>query len=160
MEKQWKQWETLFPWAPKSLQMVTAAMELKFLGRKSVTNLDSILKSRDITWLTKVCLVKAMVFLVVMYGCDSWPIKKLSAEELMLWTVVLEKNLETPLDCKEIKPAYPKGNQPWIFIGRTDAKAEALILWPPGEELTHWKRPWRRERLRAWGERGVRGWDG
>ena len=83
---------------------------LLLLGRKAVTNLDSILKSRDITWLTKVCLVKAMVFLVVMYGCDSWPIKKLSAEELMLWTVVLEKNLETPLDCKEIKPVRPKGN--------------------------------------------------
>ena len=78
MEKQWKQCQTLFFWAPKSLQMVTAAMKLKelLLGRKAVTNIDSILKSRDITYPTKVCLVKAMVFPVVMYGCESWTIKK------------------------------------------------------------------------------------
>ena len=88
MGKQWKQWQTLFFWAPKSLQMVTAAMKLKdayfLLGRKVMTNLHSILKSRDITWPTKVHLVKAMVFPVVMYGCESWTVKRLSAEELML----------------------------------------------------------------------------
>ena len=79
MEKQWKQWQTLFLLAPKSLQMVIAAMTLKdaiFLGRKVMTNLDSILKSRDITLSTKVYLVKAMVFPVVMYGCESWTVKK------------------------------------------------------------------------------------
>ena len=79
MGKQWKQWLTLFFWAPKSLQMVTAAMKLKdalFLGRKVMTNLDSILKSRAITLSTKVHLVKAMVFSAVMYGCESWTIKK------------------------------------------------------------------------------------
>ena len=79
MGKQWKQWQTLFFWAPKSLQMVTAAMKIKrclLLGRKARTNLDSILKSRDITLPTKVHLVKAMVFSVVMYGCESWTIKK------------------------------------------------------------------------------------
>ena len=77
--KQWKQWQTLFCWAPKSLQMVTAAMKLKdalLLERKVMTNLDSILKSRDVTLPTKVCLVKAMVFPIVMYGCESWTIKK------------------------------------------------------------------------------------
>ena len=77
--KQWKQWQILFWGAPKSLQMVTAAMKLKrrlLLGRKVMTNLDSILKSRDITLPTKVHLVKAMVFPVVMYGCKSWTIKK------------------------------------------------------------------------------------
>ena len=79
------------------------------LGRKAMTNLDSILKSRDIILLTKVLLIKAMVFPVVMYGCESWAIK-LSAKELML-CVVLEKTLESPLDCKEIKPVHPKGNQ-------------------------------------------------
>ena len=75
MGKQWKRWQTLFFWAPKSLQMVIVAMKLKkclLLGREVMTNLDSIFKSRDITLLTKVCLVKAIVFPVVMYGCESW----------------------------------------------------------------------------------------
>ena len=91
-------------------------------------NLDSILKSRDSTLPTKVHLVKAMVFPVVIYGCDSWTIKKLSTEELML---LLEKTLESPLDCKEIQPVHPKGDQSWVFIGMTDAEAETPILWPP-----------------------------
>ena len=76
-----------------------------------MTNLDGILKSREITLPTKVRLVKAMVFPVVMYGCESWTVKKLSAEELMLLTVVLEMTLESPLDCKEIHPAHSKGNR-------------------------------------------------
>ena len=75
--------------------------------------------------------------------------------------VMLEKTLESPLDCKEIKPVNPKGNQSWILIGRTDAEAEAPILWPPdGEELTHCKSPWCWERLKAKGEKDGRGWDG
>ena len=100
--------------------------------KKAMTDLDSMLKSRDITLLTKVYLVKAMVFPVVMYGCweldhkEGWVPKN-----WCFWTVVLEKTLEGPLDCKEIKLVNPKRNQPWIFIGRTDAKTEALILWPP-----------------------------
>ena len=98
------------------------------LGRKAMTNLDSILKSRDITLLTKVCRVKAIVFPVVMYGCESWTIKK--AESQCFWIVVLEKTLESPLGCKEIKAVNPKGNQSWILI-RTDAEAEAPRLWPP-----------------------------
>ena len=76
-----------------------------------MTNLDSILKSRDITLPTKVCLLQAMVFPVVMYGCESWTIKKAEHEELMLLTVVLEKTLESPLDCMETQPVNPKGNQ-------------------------------------------------
>ena len=100
------------------------------LGRKVMTNLDSILKSRDITLSEKVPLDKAMVFPVVMYGCESWTIKKaehwrIDAFELWCWT------LESPLDCKEIQPVHPKGDQSWIFIGRTDAEAETPILWPP-----------------------------
>ena len=94
-----------------------------------MTNLDSIFKSRDITLPIKVRLVKAMLFPVVMYGCESWTIKK--AENWCFWAVVLEKTLESLLDCKEIKPVNPKGNQPGIFIGRADAEAETLILWPP-----------------------------
>ena len=98
------------------------------LERKVMTNLDSILKSRDITLPTKVHLVKAMVFPVVMYGCESWTVKKAECRRIdAFWTVVLEKTLESPLDCKEI---HPKGNQSWIFIGRTDAEAEIPILWP------------------------------
>ena len=102
------------------------------LGRKAMTNLDSLLKSRDITLPTKVYLVKAMVFPVVMYGFKNWTIKKTEHWRIdAFWTVVLEKTLDSPLDCKEIKPVIPKGNQSWIFIGRTDAEAETPILWPP-----------------------------
>ena len=102
-----------------------------FLGRKVMTNLDSIFKSRDITLPTKVCLVKAMVFPVVMYGCESWTIKKvecrrIDAFELWCW----RRLLRVPY-CKEIQPVYPKGNQSWVFIERTDAEAETPILWPP-----------------------------
>ena len=99
------------------------------LGRKVMTNLDSILKSRDITLSTKVCLVKAMVFHVWMWELtykESWV-----QENGCFWTVVLVKTLESPLDCKEIKSVHPKGNLSWIFIGRTDAEAEAPVLWPP-----------------------------
>ena len=82
-------------------------------------------------------------------------------ENLCFWTVVLEKTLESPLDCKEIQPVYPKGNQSWIFIGRTDAEAETLAPWlPEWEKLTHWKRPWCWERLKVRGEGDDRGWDG
>ena len=82
------------------------------LGRKAMTNLDSILKSRDITLPTNIHLVKAMVFPVVMYGCESWTIKKAKQQRTDAFElVVLEKTLESPLDCKEIKPVNPKGNQ-------------------------------------------------
>ena len=79
---------------------------------------------------------------------ESW-----APKNWCFWTVVLEKTLESPLDCKEIKPVHPNGNQSWIFIGKTDAEAETSILWPPWEELTLWKRPWCWERLKAGGER-------
>ena len=102
------------------------------LGRKVMTNLDSILKSRDIILPTKVHLVKAMVFPVVMYGCESWTVKKAEHRRIdafELW--VLEKTLEGPLDCKEIQPVPPKGDQSWVFFGRTDAEAVTPVLWPP-----------------------------
>ena len=103
----------LFSWAPKSLQMVTAAMNLRclLLGRKAMTHLHSILKSRDITLLTEVCLVKAVVFPVVMHRSERWTIKKAEREPKneCFQTVVLEKTLESPLDCK-IKLVNPKGN--------------------------------------------------
>ena len=101
------------------------------LGRKVMTNLDSILKSRDITLPTKVHLVKAMVFPVVMYGCESWTVKKAERRRIDAFEVWCWRRLESPLDCKEIQPVHPKGNASWIFIERTDAEAETPILWPP-----------------------------
>ena len=96
-----------------------------------MTNLDSIFKSRNITLPTKACLVKAMVFPVVMHGCKSWTVKKAEHRRIdafELW--VLEKTLESPLDCKEIQPVHSEGDQPWDFFGRNDAKAETPVLWP------------------------------
>ena len=102
-----------------------------------MTHLDSILKSRDITLPTKVCLVNAMVFPVVMYGCESWTKKKAEHRN----TVVLEKTLESPLDCKKIQPVYPKGDKSLVFIERTDAETDSDTLATSCEELTHCKRP-------------------
>ena len=92
------------------------------LGRKVMTNLDSILKIRDITLPTKVHLVKAMVFPVVMYGCESWTIEKAELQRIDAFELWCWRTLESPLDCKEIQPVNPKRNQPWIFTGRTDLK--------------------------------------
>ena len=97
------------------------------LGRKAIVNLGSALKSRDITLLTKVCKVKAKVSPVVMYGCESWTVKKAESWRCF-WTVVLEKTLGSALDSKKMKRVNPKRNLPWIFIGRSDA--EVSILWP------------------------------
>ena len=132
-----------------------------YLHMKVMINLDSILKSRDITLSTKVHLVKAMVS-VVMYGCESWTTKKaerqrIDAFELWCW----RRLLRVPLDCKEIQPVHPKGDQSWVFIGRTDVEAETPILWPPdAKSWLIWKDPDAWERLRAGGDGDNRGWDG
>ena len=120
-----------------------------------MTNLDSILKSKDITLPTKVCLVKAIFFSsshVWMWELDhkeSWALKN-----WCFWTVVLEKTLESPLDCKEIKPVNPKGNQHWIFIGGSDAEAEAPILWPSAFFMVQLSHPhmttWKLITLTTW----------
>ena len=96
------------------------------------------IKKQNITLPTKVLIVKAMIFPVVMYGCESWTIKKAELQRILncginfcFWTVVLEKTLERTLDCKGIQPVHPKGDQSWIFIGRNDAEAETPIFWPP-----------------------------
>ena len=99
------------------------------LGRKVMTNLDIILKSRDITLSTKVHLVIAMVFPVVKYGHESWTLKKPECwriDTFELWC----------LDCKEIQSVHPKGDQSWVFIGRTDIERETPILWPP--DMKNW----------------------
>ena len=121
------------------------------LGRKVMTNLDSILKSRDVTLSTKVHLVKAMTFPVVMYGCENWTIKKAECQRIDAFELWWERTLESPLDCKEIQPVHPKWNQSWIFIERTDAEVETPELWPPdAKNRLIWKDPdagkdWRQE---------------
>ena len=130
-----------------------------------MTNLDSIFKSRDITLPTKIHIVKAMVFLVLMHGCESWTIKKaehqkIDAFELWWWW----RLLRVPLDCKEIKPVNLIGDQFWIFIGRTDTEAETPILWPPhAKNWLIWKDPdagkdWRQEEKRTT-ENEMVGWN-
>ena len=102
------------------------------LGRKVMINLDSIFKSRDITLPTKVRLVKAMVFPVVMYGCESWTVKKADHRRIdafQLWC--FWKTLASPLYFQEIQPVHSKGDQPWVFFGSNDAKDETPVLWPP-----------------------------
>ena len=126
MGKQWKQCQTIF-WGSKITADGDCSHESKrrlLLGRKAITNLDSILKIRDIILLTKVCIFRAMVFPVVMYECESWTINKTECWrtdtfELWCWRRLLRVSW--------IKQVNPKGNQPWIFIGRTDAEAEAPI---------------------------------
>ena len=167
--KQWKQWLTLFFWAQKSLQMVIGIRRYNgdeirrrlLLGRKVMTKLDSILKSRDITLSTKVHLVKAMFFPVVMYGCESWTIKKaehwrIDAFELWCWRRLLRvpwtvrRSNQSIL--KEISPGVHWKSWCWSWNSKT------LATWC--EKLIHWKRPWCWERLRAGGEGDDRGWDG
>ena len=99
------------------------------LRRKAMINLDSVLKSRDLTLLMNVHIGKAMVFPVVMYGWELGHKESWAPKNWYFWTVVLEKTLESPLDCNKTQPVHPEGDQSWVFIGRTDV--EALILWPP-----------------------------
>ena len=121
-----------------------------------MTNLDSILESRDINLPTKVHLVKAMVFPVVIYGYESWTIKKAERRRIDAFELWYRRRLLSPLDCKEIQPVNPKGNQSWMFIGRNHAEAEIPILWPPdGNSWLIGKNPdsrqdWRQE------EKGMR----
>ena len=151
--------DRLFSWAPKSLQMVTVAMKLKklfLLGRKAMASLDSILKSRDITLLTKVCLVKAMVFPVVMYGCESWTKKKvecwrIDASELWCWRRLLRVLWTTR-----------RSNQSILKEISPECSLEGLMLKLKLQcfgHLTHWKRPWCWEGLKFGGEGDDREWD-
>ena len=153
MEKQWQQWQTLVFWTPKSLQMVIAAMKLKdaYSWKKSYDQPRQHIKKQRQYFANKDLSSQGYGFSsghVWMWELEceeSWALKN-----WCFWTVVLEKTLESPLDCKEIQSVNSKGNQSWIFIGRTDAETpNTLATWL---ELTHWKRPWCWERLKAGGK--------
>ena len=143
MANRWGNSDRLFSWASKSVQMVTAAMKLKdtwLLGRKVMTNPDSILKSRDITLSTgsssqSYGFSSSHVWMWELNYKESW-----ASKNWCFWTVVLEKALESPLDCKEIQAVHTKGNQSWIFIGRTGVEDETSNLWPP-DVKNIWKDP-------------------
>ena len=110
---------------------------------------------------TKATIVKAMFLTVVMYGCELHYKESWAPKNWCFWTVVLEKTLDSPLDCKEIQPVHPKENQAWVFIGRTDAKAETPILWPSDmKNWLIWKAPDAEKDWRQGGEGDNRGWDG
>ena len=135
MEKQWKQWQTLFWGGFKITADGDCRHEIKrhlLLGRKAMTNVDRILKSRGITLPIKgpssqtYGFSGSHVWMWELNYKESWALKN-----WCFWTVMLEKTLESPLDCKGIQPVHPKGNQSWIFIRRTDVEAETPIFWPP-----------------------------
>ena len=145
MEKQWKQWRSLFLGAPKSLWTMTAAMKLKDACslEKSYDKHRQHIKMQRHYFADKGPSSQSYGFSsshVWMWELDH---KEMWApKNWCCWTVMLEKTLESPLDCKEIQPVHPKGNQSWIFIGRTDTQAETSILWPPdGKNWLIWKDP-------------------
>ena len=163
MGKQWKQWQTLFSWALKSQQTVITPMKWKDTcsWKKSYDQPRQHIKKQRHYFANKGLSSQSYGFSsghVWMWELDceeSW-----GPKNWCFWTVVLEKTLESPLDCKEIQPVHPEGDQSWVFIGRTDAEAETPTLATSCEELTHWKRPWYSEGLGAGGEGDNRGWDG
>ena len=130
---QWKQCQTIF-WGSRITAEGDCSHAIKrclLLGRKVMTSLDSIFKSRDIPLSTKVHLVKAMVFPVVMYGCESWTVKKAECRRIDAFELLCWRRLLSSLASKEIQPVHPKGDQSWVFIGRTNAETETPRLWPP-----------------------------
>ena len=133
MRKQWKQWQTLFFWAPKSLQMATAAMKLKdayslkgrLWPRQHIEKQRHYFANKGLST-QGYGFSSSQVWMWELDYKESWVLKN-----WCFWTAVLEKTLESHLDCKEIQPVHPKGDQSWVFLGRTDVEAETSILWPP-----------------------------
>ena len=165
MGKQGQQWQTLLFFGFKVTADGDCSHEIKrhlLLGRKAMTNLDSILKSRDITLPKKGPSSQSYGFFIShVWMCELDHKESWTPKNWCFWTVVLRKTPESPLNCKKIKRVNPKGNQSWIFIGRTDIEAwssNTLATWC--EEVIHWKRPWCWERLKAGGEGDDRRWDG
>ena len=163
MGKQWKQCQTLFFGVPKSLQMVIVAMKLKdaYSLRGNYDQLRERIKKQKHSFANKVPSSQSYGFSsshVWMWELDykeSWELKN-----WCFWTVVLEKTFESPLDCKEIQPVHSEGDQPWVFFGRTDAKAETPVLWPPHAKSWLIGKDWCWEGLGARGKGDDRGWDG
>ena len=168
MGKQWKPWETLFSWAPKLLQMVIEAMTLKALAAwtKSYDKPRQCIQKQRYHFASKGPYSQS-------YGFSSshvwmWELDHKEGRAPKNWCfqpMVLETTLESPLDCKEIKPVNPKGNQSWIFIGKTDVQAEAPMLWPP--DVKNWltgkdpeARKWKTEGRRRRGQQRMRWLDG
>ena len=134
MGKKWKRWQILFSWAPKSLQTVTAAMKLRYLllGRKVMTNLDSVLKSRDITLTRKVHIIKAMGFPVVMYGCECWTVKKTERQIINVFLLWCWRRLwRVPWTARRSNQSILKKSVLSIHWKDFDAEAETPTLWPP-----------------------------
>ena len=164
MGKQWKQWQTLIFGGSRITVDVDCSHEIKrclLLGRKAMTNLDSILKSRDITLPTKVRLVKAMVFPVVMYGCESWTVKKaehwrIDTFEPWCW----RRLLRVPWTARRSNQSILKEISPEYSLEGLMLKLKLQYFATWWDELTHLKRPWCWERLKAGGEGDDRGWDG
>ena len=165
MGKKWKQWQILFPWAPKITVDDDLSHEIKtclLFERKTMTNLHSILKSRDITLATKVHIVKAMVFPGVMYGCKTWAIKKAEQQrtdafELWHW----KRLLRVPWTARRSNQSILKEIKPEYSLERLicwSQSSNTLAIWC--KEPTHWKRPWCWDRLKAKGEEGSRGLEG
>ena len=161
--KQWKQWQTLFSWAPKSMWMVTAAMKLwhLLLGRKVITNLDSILKTRDITGPTKVCLVEAMVFPVFMYGCESWTIKKaehqwIDAFKLWCW----RRLLRVPWTARRSNQSILKEINPEYTLEGLMLKLKLQYFGDLMQNMDSLEKTLMLGKLKAGGEGDNRRWDG
>ena len=162
MGKQWKQWQTLFSWVPKSLQILTATMKLKhlLLGRKTMTNLDSILKSRDITLPTKVHIVKARAFLVVMCGCESWTIRKAehwrsNMFELWCW----RRLLRVPWKTRRSNQSILKKINPEYLLKGLMLKIKLQCFGYPMWRADSLENTWCWKRSKA-GEEDSFGWDG
>ena len=156
-----KQWQTLLSWAPKSLRTVTSAMKLKDTcsWNKRYEQPRQHIKKQRHYFTNKGPSSQSYSFSNSQVW--MWELEYNEAERRRIdaFELLLEKTLENPLDSKEIQPVHPRGNQSWIVIGRTDAEAEAPILWPPEKELTHLKRPYCWDRSKAGGDGDDRGWD-
>ena len=165
LEHPWK-WNFCILWGLHPLWSLAGSLLRTWFSHKKAYWVESLLRSyssTDITLPTKVCTVTANDFSssqVWMWKFDHKEVWEL--KNWCFWFVVLEKTLESPLDCKEIKPVNPEGNHSWVFIGRTDAETEAPILWPPDARANSMENsfPWCWERLKAKGQEVGRGWDG
>ena len=160
MGKQWTHVQILLFWAPKITVDGDCSHEITrclLLGRKAMTNLDSLLKNRDITLPTKVHIVKAVVFPIVICGCELDHKEGWVPKNWCFWTVVFKETRESPLDCKEFKPVNPKGNQSWYSLEGLMLKVKLQYFGHLMQRANSFKRPWHWERLKAGGERDNRG---